>query len=159
MKHSLEIQLPLVYSASNLENIHAMVSVLQASSVAPSHSTLPKVYMYNLGQTWEFNEERPENGLIYSPEILGRVLQEDCKHDQVVALTMLFDWMQQQQPNQLVWDTVEYRWEETLLDEKWWDVDPKDIFNAWSESNNAKRIKEVLIENIEPSARTTLKKM
>lgn len=159
MKHNLEIQLPLVYSASNLENICALVSVLQTSSVLPPHPTLPKLHMYNLGQTWDFSEERPENGLIYSPALLGHVLQEDCKHDQVVALTMLFDWMQQQQPNDLLWDAVEYRWEETLYDEKWWDADPKEVFNAWSEHNIAQRTKQILVNNIEPVTRTTSKKM
>lgn len=159
MKHNLEIQLPLVYSASNLENIHALVSVFQISSVLPTHPTLPKVHAYNLGQTWDFSEERPENGLIYSPALLGRVLQEDCKHDQIVALEMLFEWMQRQQPNALLWGAVEYRWEETLFDEKWWDADPKDVFDAWSVRNTAQRTKQILVDNIEPVTRTASKKM
>ena len=159
MKHILEIQLPFVYSASNLENIYALVSVLKASSMLPPHPTLPTLCMYNLGQTWDFSEERPENGLIYSPALLGRVLQEDCKHDQVVALKMLFDWMQTQQDTNLMWETVEHRWEETLYDEKWWDNDPKDVFDAWSEKSIAQRSKQVLMDNIEPVARTTSKKM
>lgn len=161
MNHSLEIRFPLVYSASNLENIHALVSVLKTSSVLSPHPTLPILHVYNLGQTWDFSEERPENGLIYSPTLLGRVLQEDCKHDQVVALKMLFDWMQTQQNANLLWDVVEHRWEETLCDEKWWDVDPKDVFNAWSEHNTAQRSKRILLDNIESESvsRTTSKKM
>lgn len=159
MNHSLEIQLPFVYSASNLENIHALVWVLKTSSVLPPHPTLPILHMYNLGQTWDFSEERPENGLIYSPALLGRVLQEDCKHDQLVALEMLFGWMQKQQDNNLLWDKVEHRWEEALSDEKWWEVDPKEIFDAWSEHNTAQRSKQVLLDNIKPVARTASKKM
>jgi len=159
MKHSLEIQLPFVYSASNLENIYTLVSVLKNSSVLPPHPTLPILSMYNLGQTWEFSEELPENGLIYSPALLGHVLQEDCKHDQAAALRMLFDWMQTQQDTNLLWETVEYRWEETLFDGKWWDNDPKEIFDAWSEKSIAQRSKQVLMGNIEPVTRTASKKM
>lgn len=159
MNHNLEIQFPIVYSASNWENIYSLVSVLDASSVLPPHPMLPNVHMYNLGQTWEFSEERPENALIYSPALLGRVLQEDFEHDQATAARMLFEYMQRQQDTDLTWEEVEHRWGEVFGDEKWWQIDHKEIFDAWSETNNAHRTKQVLMDNIEPSARTASKKM
>lgn len=161
MNHSLEIQFPLVYSASDWGNICALVSVLKTSSVLPPHPTLPILEVYNLGQTWNFNEEHPENGLIYSPALLGRVLQEDYEHDQTAAACMLFEWMQRQHNSQLMWETVEQRWQETFFDEKWWGIDHKDVFDEWSEINTAQRSKRVLLDNIksESVARTTSKKM
>lgn len=159
MKHAMEIQFPFIYTTGEWEQMRLMVDALVLASTLPDHSSLPKVAFYNLGKTLDDNEEFVENGLIYSPILLGETLQEDFAPHQKRALEMLLDVMQEQQETELTWREFHRRWNDTLYDVQWWEVEIKDVFQVWSENNHIRRTKQALIDNIGPVSRTTTKKM